>query len=700
MTIEEQLEENAKNNEEKGKEIRTATRTSLFQRLAARFGFVAVNNSKKDKKPVLGGPYGINSSFKLIKKPTEAQLTGKTSKEELDLIRRLVSDSNLSSTVQDFFEEWVQDTQNTYANIQERMERINALTYMCDNEGNVKNAVTLVASETASLTDTCAFSVISENKEWENEINYMLRHVWRYDQPTIYSLAWSIFLYGEAFQGREVSSAGIVGITPIKVSEIAERLEFKPSEVANFKMQMQGGSGKNNSAGFTANLTTPTSGSFGNSNLNFNFSQKQVTYCSTDTLLRDYIDNISDISSTELYTSHLLGYRIFGDMMIAPWQVSHFRFNADVSEFWPYGQPPLLACLSAYKQLQRVMGLDDLEKLLSMPIHMFKVNTKGLSTGRAFDLVHTVKEKFENVGLVSQAAGLEGPSLCTNIWTSEDLVSVETVETNKVSDSGATEKMKFFNSRLATATGIPMSYLDPSSENFQMSGVALSTLFKPFRTLIENIRGIIQAEVEDTIRLHDSIRNVETPNFVMTMNVINPVSTDDTDARLRLSDTVMDAIANLLGVEDKSALPHDVKKDILIKYAGLSASELQTYDDTFKTEGANKGAVSEEELESGFGDDLPSEDGGDFDEDTPEDSGLEESVLRNKKKKLIQERYKVANKDTSLKYYLTEQLGALKLANCNCKFNECISNKVNIDAITFMKSRPKKNAKGKRRITG
>lgn len=670
-------------NTQKETEIRTATRTNLFQRLAARFGFTAINNSTKEKSPKK-----LSSNFKIINKPTDKQLLGKNPKEEIDFISSLMSKSQLSSTVQDLFDEWMSDTQNTYANIQEREERLNALTYMCDNEGIVKSAVTLVASEVASLSEPNAFTVISEDKEWQDQKNYLLKNVWKYDQPTIYSIAWYMFLHGEAFQGREVSSAGIIGINNLRPNEIAERLEFKPSRVADFKMQMSAGH-SGTSTGFTANLTMPTNGSFGSSNLNFNFGNRQVTYKSTDNLLKDYIENIADTSSTEYFTSHLLGYRIYGDQLIAPWQISHFRFNSDVSEFWPYGQPPLLACLTAYKQLQRVMGLDDLEKLLSMPIHMYKVKTNGATTGRAFDIVSQVKERFENVGLVSSAAGLEGPSLCTNIWTSDDLVSIETVEGKNPSENS--DKMQFFNSRLATATGIPMSYIDPSAEGFQMSGVALSTLFKPFRTLVENIRGVIIKEVEDTIRLHDSIVGIETPDFVLSMNVVNPVATDDTSGKLQLVDSIMDCVGNLLGVE-KEALPQNVKKDIIIKYAGLSSTELEDYINTFKEEGAAKTEVSEEEMDASFGDSL----GGDESEDTSSDD-MEESLIKNKKKKLLQERYRLADSTNVLKYHLTEQLGTLVMKNSTNNFCEKYNDRLNEEEGNFLRCRFTKK-RGKKRL--
>lgn len=678
-------EDSTKRNAEISQQVKTATRTNLFQRLAARFGFGIRKTDSKTK-----------SSFKIIQKPTPEQLAAKGTAAEIQLIDQLFK-GNLSSTIQDLYQEWVEDTQNTYRNIEEREERLNALTYMCSNEGLVEKAVTLVASEVAALTDNAAFTVTSEDEEWQTEKNILLKDVWKYDQPTIYSLAWDIFLYGEAFQGCEMSSAGIVGIDTLKVNEIVERLEFKPSEVANFLAQMHGGG---QATGFSVNLTMPTNGSFATNNLNFNYS-KQNVYRSTSDLLKDYIKNIADFSAQEFFTSHLLGYRIQNDEMVAPWQVIHYRFNEHSSEFWPYGRPPLLACLSAYKQLQRVMGLDDLRSLLNMPIHMYKVKTGGATTARAFDIVNTVKEEYENVGLMSASAGMEGPSLCTNIWTSDDLVSIEKVGGDGSGDSGSTDKMKFFKDRLATATGIPMSYLDPTSESFQMSGVALAALFQPFRTLIENIRAIITSEVADRIRLHDSIRNVETPEFVITMNVQNPVATDDLSSKLQLADTVLDAVAGLLGVEDKAQLPQTVKKDVLSKYGGLSITELDKYVSTLDQEGVEKSEISQDEMDADFDDGGGFGDGGGDDfgggEDTGGDEGMEESTLRRKRNRLIEARYRAAANGDSLKYYLVEKLGRLELPKSTSTFNSNFNSRMLSEAAKFLRSRPK-TKHGKKRL--
>lgn len=657
-----------------GEDIKVTTRTNLFQRLAARFGFgLQKDTSSKNKKDV-------KTNLKIITKPTHNQLVTRSPKEELDLINQILSNSKMTGTVQDLFDEWIDDTQNTYRNVQEREERLNALTYMCDNEGIVKAAVTLVASEVASLTDRNAFSVLSEDEVWQERTNNLLQYVWKYTQSTIYSLAWDIFLYGEAFEAKEVSSAGIVAIEPVKVNEIVERLEFKAAKMAEYNLQVKGGTG-NQSTGFTLNLTAPTNGGFASNNLSFKTNMQKTTYVSADTLLQNYLENIVDVSASEYFTSHLLGYRVFNETLVAPWQISHFRFNADVSEFWPYGQPSLLSCLSSWKQLQRSMGLDDMATLLNMPLYMYKVKTGGATTARAFDIVNTVKERFENVGLASYSAGLEGPSLCTNIWTSDDLVNVEKVGGDGTTDSSNTDKMKFFYDRLALATGIPRQYLDPSSDGFQMSGVALQALYKPFRTLVESIRTIISEEVEDIIRLHDSIIKVDTPDFVLTMNVENPVAADDLSGRLELASTVLDTLANLLGVSDTAQLPQTIKKDALARYGCLSVTELESYIDIFEKEGPEENAEGVEgEDEGGFGgnEDMGGDEGG--------DEGDFEESYKNKKQRLIEDRYKSAG-PSKLQYYITEQLGSLKTPKSISKFSDRFNSSKNAEYAKFLKER-------------
>ena len=680
------VEEAGIDNSAIAQEIKQTSRTSLFQRLAARFGFTT--NVKEKDKPM----------YKLIQKPTEQQLSSKTPKEELDLINKLHAGRGMSSSVQDLFNEWMSDTQSTYANIGERQDRLNALTHLCDNEPLVMAAVELTANEVASLSNSqAAFQVVSENQEWQDETNKLLKEVWKYDAQRIFSLAWDIFLYGEAFEGNEVNSGGIVSVEGLRPNIIVERLEFDPAETANFLSQATTSGNSNSSTGFSISLTAPTTGNFTNTNLNLNWNKSTKNYRSKDGLLKAYLDNLTDTSSNEFFTKHLLGYRMGDDHMIAPWQVSHYRYHADTSEFKPYGQPPLLSALAAYKQLQRSLGLDDLKKMLSLPITQFKVKTGNSTTARAFDIVNTVKEEFENVGLMSTAAGLEGPSLCTNIWTSDDLVTIDRQSESTGSETGATEEKMFFQNRVATATGIPKTYLDPSSEGFQMSGVALASLFAPYRHKIEYIRSIICNEVEDKIRLHDAIRKKETPEFVITLNVINPIDTQDFTSKLGLAGTLLTTIAGLLGVEE-AELPKTIKKDILSKYAGISAEELDKYLNVMDQEGADAEgvAIEQADAEAGFGDldmgGVPANSDIDLGGDD-----IEESVYKNKMNRLLEKQYKALGQEDLL-YHLTEALGSLNGRNFYSHFNTGFNSKINktiAEGLKKIVTTPKKHGKGR-----
>lgn len=679
-------------NSKKALQAKTASRTSFFQRLAASFGFT-LKKGQGDK-----GVFTKEAEVQFMRPPESYQMEGKTPQEQLDIISKL-RQVPMSSSIKELFEEWMQDTQNTYANIYEREERNNALIYMCDNEGIVKSSVEYTASEVSSLTDRWAFSVISEDEDWQNAHNALLQDTWKIDKVMVHDIAYNMCLLGEAFQGVEISSAGIVSLNNLKNSDIVERLEFKPAEIANFYAQMSNSGSR--TSGFSVNLMNPMAGSFNSSNTGFQ-QRKNTTYKSTSDLLKDYIENITEVSSNEFFAKHLLGYRVASDELIAPWQIVHYRYNAEVSEFWPYGQPPLLACLAAYKALQRSLGLDDLEKRLNLPITMYKVKTNGATTARAYEIVNEVKEDFENVGLMSTAAGFEGPSLCTNIWTSDDLVTIERVERGGGSGDGATDKAKFFYDRLAGSLYIPRSFLDPSAEGFQMSGVALMAQFKPFRNFVETFRANIQNEIEFLIRLHDSIVGIKTPDFVLNMNVESSIANEELSTRIQLADAIQDFIANLLGVEDKTKLPQTVKKDIMAKYSGLSQTELDTYLKTLEQEGVEQVEVSQEEADAGFGDFSGGggdEGGGDdFGTDFGGDDGggeVEEAYIKDKKKRLIESRYKALT-ESEVRLFLTEKLGSLKTARTTSLFcKESTSN----DTIRFLKEhstykRGKKPIKG------
>ena len=651
-------------NSEIAKEIKSSSRLGLFQRAASYFGFSIkpseINKDKDDK----------GREYQLIQTQKLNAFEGKSQSEALQDIEKIAL-QDMSSSIQDLFEAWMNDTQNTYANIQEREDRLNALTYMADNQSYIKAAVVLTANEVSMVSDNVIFTVLSDDPDWDEQINYLLDKVWKIDEQTIYDLAYDLTLYGEAFQGLEVSSAGIIGMEVLKPNEIVEKMEFKPVEVANFYAQCQANTG---SKGFTANLNQMTQ-SYMQTNTNFQFNQNQKNYISKDELLKDYVENIADVASNEMFKSHLLGYRLPNDTMVAPWQVAHYMIGEHSSEFYPYGCPPLLSCLTAFRQAQRAAGLEDLRKMLSLPFTQYKVKTGGAGMARAFDIVSTVKERFENVGLTQETAGLEGPSLVSNIWTSDDLV---TVETSSAGDAGTSEgtvsEQKYLDSKVGICTFVPRTYIDPNSEGFQMSGVALQQMFAPFRTQVASQRKIIRNVIEDLIERHCAIANIKVPDYVLTMNVVNPTDTSQISTKLQNADAVLEAVAGYLNIE-KEKIPADIKKDILTKYGDLSPEELKKWAETLDRQGEVEPEVEvdQEDAEAGFGDDI---EGGMGDFGGAEDMGgmeevptepTEESAIKQKKNKLVEARYKSFSTDDMI-YLITARKRIWETRGCTRTF--------------------------------
>lgn len=651
-------------NSEIAKEIKSSSRLGLFQRAASYFGFSIkpseINKDKDDK----------GREYQLIQTQKLNAFEGKSQSEALQDIEKIAL-QDMSSSIQDLFEAWMNDTQNTYANIQEREDRLNALTYMADNQSYIKAAVVLTANEVSMVSDNVIFTVLSDDPDWDEQINYLLDKVWKIDEQTIYDLAYDLTLYGEAFQGLEVSSAGIIGMEVLKPNEIVEKMEFKPVEVANFYAQCQANTG---SKGFTANLNQMTQ-SYMQTNTNFQFNQNQKNYISKDELLKDYVENIADVASNEMFKSHLLGYRLPNDTMVAPWQVAHYMIGEHSSEFYPYGCPPLLSCLTAFRQAQRAAGLEDLRKMLSLPFTQYKVKTGGAGMARAFDIVSTVKERFENVGLTQETAGLEGPSLVSNIWTSDDLV---TVETSSAGDAGTSEgtvsEQKYLDSKVGICTFVPRTYIDPNSEGFQMSGVALQQMFAPFRTQVASQRKIIRNVIEDLIERHCAIANIKVPDYVLTMNVVNPTDTSQISTKLQNADAVLDAVAGYLNIE-KEKMPSDIKKDILTKYGDLSPEELKKWAETLDRQGEVEPEVEvdQEDAEAGFGDDI---EGGMGDFGGADDMGgmeevpaepTEESAIKQKKNKLVEARYKSFSTEDMI-YLITARKRIWETRGCTRTF--------------------------------
>lgn len=661
------------------------SRSSLFQRLAARFGF-AISQKSGDKKSSYNTKVQA-SDIKFIDFNPEIKGVYKTKKAEIDDIERAVLKSALSARTQDYLEQWLDNNMCSYDDIKERQVRINELENLYYNAPFVSSAVAMIAGEVVGSNTDEIFEVVSEDIDFATKTNKLLNDTWNLKKPRLYSIAEDIWKYGESFLGASVNSNGITALHKLRPLQIQERFEFSMEQIDRFN-GVGGDStylGKNN----------------------------QTNYKSRKDLFSQYKDWISDDSQEDLFKTWLLGYRGVDDSLIMPWQVVHFRYRIDSSEFFPYGKPPLLPCLSAFSLCQTEMGLNALRKYLSLPLTVYKVKTGNVSASRAFEIVNTVKEDYENSGLLVEGATDGLPSANLKLWTSDDLVTVENVNSGAEASINNPDSLKFFENRVAQCTGIPRSHLDVTAENFQTSGVALSQLHMPFQRQVESVRATITETIVDVINLHYSINGISVPEYSLVMKTVSKSSTENMSQSLQIVDSVFEKVCLMLGVESAAELPDEIKKDILTKYSPISDDEIDSwiniYDTSPKKEvapeaegegldfGAPRGA------ERGFSPPMPGGlnlGGADLESEEPSGNELpERRRIRAKSKKNLSEiikRYKNIEKRTLLLEF------SKKLGNFNCAFGKVYNgNKVYdssiSDVIRFLNDKSF-NKKGKKHL--
>lgn len=687
---------------------KTIAKTSLFTRLAARFKFGlkrddSVSSSTLNVKFIKFDPKNANGEYRSIP-------------AEIDTIEdALKYNVHVSNTMQEYLETWLSDNVASYDDIRERIDRDNELEFMYLNEPYAAAAVDLIADETTSAPSVRVIRCISDDSSFADKTTNLINDAWQLTKPRLHSIAFNLWLYGDAFLRLFVNSNGIQKVKPMKASQIVERLEFNMDKVDEFI-----GKGGMSGSGVTYTFGVSNIGTSGNA-----AGASSGMFAPRQQLFDDYIEYLHDSDSDDVDNSYLLGFRGVNDRLIMPWNVLHFRYDLDNSEFFPYGRPPMISCLQAAKQVQTEIGIDGLRKSLSMPFRVNKVKTNGASTSRAMEIVNRVREEVENTGITQQSNSIETPSLTTNIWTSDDLFDPQVVSPSNATDSNNNDSIKLFQDRVCTATRIPKTYLDASAEGFQVSGVALSTLHKPFQRLVQSIRDVMIETITDAVNLHYSIRGEDTPKFSLVMQIDSKESTDTANASLQLADAILGKAADLLGVE-AAALPIEVKRDVLTRYTCLNDEEIENWinigeehkDDDIAPVSAGGGLdMSAEGADLGGG---GFEGGGDFGPGPesaaealggPEGGGvaaeapaagpeMPESYYHPiDKKHLIERRYGAMSKDQLL-VHLSETFGSMSIRGGYVVSGSCMHDQSIESECMFLREERDKTRSGKKRISG
>lgn len=597
-------------------------KNTFVNRLNSLFGFATLRpNQRRDAKTSIEKDYGL----KFVK----VDLDNQAYRISNAALGRVYDSEMFSSHLEKLFTSYLNETQCSYDDIIDRQKRIDELSYLYYNDVMCSRVVHLCADEATQIDmQDRIISVESPNANFTNR-TYELLSQWGADiQQRVWQACFDIELYGEAFWAHKITQRGVDHIKPIKVQEVVERLEFDPIRMADYLSHLNG-----------------------NDFLQKGRSEKLKK-------LMDILSSDKSIEEAEsladMFDTKLLGYELKDGVVVPPWLITHFRFNADNSSFAPYGMPPLLNCLAPFHQLYTTMALQGLARSMAFPLMLYKVKTTpGLRPGQAMELVDEVRSEYENIGVTPMSVGNEVYTINSKMWIADGLLDVQVID-SKI-DFDFVGDIELYQDRVAIAAGVPKAYLDQEYGGFGNSAISLVEQYKPFARHVFSIQSTFLQGLGELIRLHYAITgefDYNTP-FILSMRFpAEEMSSDKEERRtasIELSTSIVDLIHSVLGIPEEDPLPQDIILDILNKYSFLDPTDTEKWLRLSKINAIN--SSTDEGGEGGDDDfsfdDSGMDDGGDLGVDGGDDMGeVAESnkAAIAKRKRLLMERKRYLNK--------------------------------------------------------
>jgi len=361
-------------------------------------------------------------------------------------------------------------------------------------------------------------------------------------------------LYGDHFWVTTSNlTKGITEIVPIDVKSLTNRLEFNAIEVSKLM--------RKNKKIYTQLISR----------------QKQLQK------LADVLKNGSNDTSS-YFRKYLFGFQIEKGIFLPPWNVVHFRRFSTHSEFYPFGRPLLINCISPFRQLQTSKTIVAMARVAKFPKELFEVEVnENMTEVEKWNAVNEARQEWLNLG--TEQTGKEDFGVGGKIWTPKGLIDYSLIE-NRMSVDDISD-LEMLRDDMILGTRVPKGYLIVDRASFGTSGQALLQQFKPFGRAVFGIQTCILEELTQLVRLHFIMTNtfVDEP-FELSMTF--PVIEESSD-RLRIkSDTIRlanDIITNIqsaLGLGRGEALPPNVVKDIFSKLSFLNSEDINKWIDEIK----------------------------------------------------------------------------------------------------------------------
>lgn len=575
---------------------------------------------------------------------------------------------HLTENLEKYFDAYMTETTLSYNDIQDRQRRLNELSFFYYNDNFGYRVVELCAAEATQLdVQNRILTIESPNANFSAKC-YELFSRWGITQQRLQQVCHDLELYGESFWTHKIGINGVEYIKPIKVNSVMERLEFSPVHMAEYLAQKNG-------------------------YLSANKNRQEKLQALID-LIQNKKTMDFDSNLTDSFDTKLLGYELYDGIMCPPWEITHFRYNAENSEFFPYGRPPLLGCLAPFKQTFSSMMLQGLARQMSFPVTIYSVKgSDGMGPDIQFEHVNEVRQEYDNLGVSADTAGGEVYTVNTKMWIPEGLINVEVKESK--CDIDFVGDIELYQDRVAIASGVPKAYLDQEFGGFGNSGISLTEQYKPFARHVYTIQSACLDGIGELIRLHFAITgefDYNTP-FILSMRFpaeeMGQEKRDARSASIEMAGSIMDLITKALGLEEGEPLPEDVVTDILSKYSFLDPTDIQKWmrlSSFLKPVGGEGGGDGEGGDDFDFGgDDMGGDDDMGGEEPALESAKLKAaeikthlkernarlSELKQKRLREVSKRYKESKETLFFQFlesnHFTEWKGKDWIANNNCE---------------------------------
>jgi hypothetical protein len=409
-------------------------------------------------------------------------------------------------------------------------------------------AVEMLSDESIQTQDSASIiTVRSKSAKLRTKI-YDLLKKWDINQNKLKSAFRNIYLFGDSFRYRKISTEGIDGFTWLDTNDVKRKIEFNPLKMDDYI----------------------------NARNNSQFNSMYTKFNS----LSDLMNSIDSKDYSKLggnLDSYLLGWELTNGQILPPWEVCHARLYTTESDFYPYGRSLFINSVSAFLQLKASKNLMIMARANNFPIEIYEImNNENQTETEKWNALNRFVQNYNNITSTQTLAEQKG--IKSSIYTMDGLFKYHTESPNF--DLNQIADIEMLEMDLMRPTGIPLDLILGKGGSYS-SGKLLSNQSLFFsRKIIAGHSALLESLIED-IKLHlylidDSEKDVE-----FELDMFSPQSEKTEEYfttrknTLELVTSIITNIKTSCGIEANVVLPKEVIINILNSYSFLSKSEIK-----------------------------------------------------------------------------------------------------------------------------